>query len=105
MRKAGLFCSKHRWRGITNFSTKIISAGLPLYDVPSSSSLDRILKLADKKKKEFAAKDKNIRDSLEQYLQIRLNYTSNALEGNSLTEQDVFSLLQTGGHLKEFTHL
>jgi len=74
----------------------VFPKGKALFDTPQSESLNTIINLADQKKKMINENFMNVAPSFLDIFRKKLTYTSNALEGNSMTEKQVFTYIDTG---------
>jgi len=84
-------------RFVRHYGNVLLPGSFLNQTTPESEKLSSLLKRADANKAKFINIRKTIQTtSLVNWLRIRLGYSSNALEGNTLSERDVYYLIQEG---------
>jgi hypothetical protein len=74
----------------------IITKFKGLYDVPSNSNLEHLLHSCDEKKGALWTRTAHDPSPLFRYLRTRFTYSSNALEGNQVTLDDLVQFVDNG---------
>jgi len=74
----------------------VLPPGAFLTQYEASTKLSALFLQADNNKKTYIARNRLDSNSVVDWFRVRLGYTSNALEGNTLSEKDVYMLVKEG---------